>query len=106
MPKRSFNVDGTFVVAEYSNYTPASPGVTSGPPENCYPDEPSDVTLVSVWVALPSEGGDEVMVDVSDAEAFLDFVERVHDKLLEELDSEPQMGRFDYDYDYQEWLEA
>lgn len=50
MPK----VEGTYIPARVrgipctvrvDSYTPATPGRTWGPPERCYPDEPSDCSF-------------------------------------------------------------
>ena len=37
------------VTAEYT-YSPGMPGKTSGPPENCYPDEPAECEVEVIYL--------------------------------------------------------
>lgn len=43
----TFNVIGLTFDAEVS-YTPATPGRYSGPPEDCYPDDPAELDFISL----------------------------------------------------------
>lgn len=50
----------TLEVTVKANYTPGSPGKLYGPPEDCYPEEPAEVELLSIrgddgFVLDPSE---------------------------------------------------
>lgn len=47
--KITFQVLGLSFEAEI-DYTPGTPGRYSGPPEKCYPDEPSEIEFTSLTV--------------------------------------------------------
>lgn len=53
----TFNAIGLNFDAEIS-YTPATPGRYSGPPEDCYPDDPAELEILS----LTCEGKDAMFL--------------------------------------------
>lgn len=48
--KPEFSYDGLVFMAEHYHYIKASPGRLSGPPEKCYPPEPSEIEDVELCV--------------------------------------------------------
>ena len=56
-------------------YSPRVPGRYSGPPEDCYPDEPSEVEVISVKYDFTR--GDLLMAAIEDDESFLEAVEAI-----------------------------
>lgn len=67
-------------------YSPGTPGRYSGPPEDCYPDEPAEVELLKAWVTDHSA---HRVVE----EDFADW-EDIYDRLLEKADELYQESRY------------
>ena len=78
------------VLVEYE-YEPGDPGRLSGPPEDCYPPEPAQVTVLQVFI-------NGVWCDPEDfiADAIL---ERWHEEIEGEIDSAAEGERQDYEDD-------
>ena len=61
-------------------YSPSVPGRYSGPPEDCYPDEPSEVEVISVkcdCVIISGTLGSLLISAIEDDESFLEAVEAI-----------------------------
>ena len=78
-------------------YTPFRPGRISGPPEDCYPDEPEELEIESIEhisSILPDGNLMNILED--------DFIEHLEDRLLDAIhddfvDVEPSDICVDYD---------
>lgn len=78
-------------------YTPFRPGRFSGPPEDCYPDEPEELEIESIEhisSILPDGNLMNILED--------DFIEHLEDRLLDAIhddfvDIEPSDICVDYD---------
>lgn len=94
----SFNVDGVFVTAEISSFSRSRAAQVWGPPENCYPAEPAEVSIAHVWVELPTKDGGTATVDIAAEAAFESFMDKVYAKALEEIDG-PDNDPYEEDYE-------
>jgi len=73
--------EGNEVEVEYrveANFTPGAPGKLSGPPEDCYPDEPSEIEYTRV---LEVVGKGEKVVDLA---AFIESLDKADEESLQE----------------------
>ncbi len=78
-------------------YTPFRPGRFSGPPEDCYPDEPEELEIESIEHISPILPDGNLMNILED-----DFIELLKDRLLDAIhddfvDIEPSDICVDYD---------
>ena len=73
-------------------YTPPKAGYISGPPENCYPDEPSEISWedADVWLVAVDTSGKEKMFLAPD-----EFSNVYFDMICEEADNEYRRASYD-----------
>jgi hypothetical protein len=71
------------------DYSPADPGNTSGPVENCYPPEPEEFELTSFALKLPSGKYFDLFPLILE----LELTGKIEEIAYAELDRE---GNFDY----------
>lgn len=83
--------DDTTVYVSY-DYEPGSPGKLSGPPEDCYPDEPEELSISSVEL-----GG----VDITKFIGEEDFA-TLHARVLEEIHYRQEQTKTDFAIDRME----
>ena len=81
-----------YVMVGY-HYTPAQPGRYSGPPEDCYPDEPDEIDLVAVSCEVLNPIGLMALM------IFLEDDERLTDQIREAERGNADDGR----EEYEEW---
>ena len=76
-----FGVLGEHDVEIEYDYSPGRSGVTSGPPERCYPDEPAEVEFTradgTILTKLSAEGVDWLLSALQDDAALADRVAEV-----------------------------
>ena len=94
--------DDYFVLVE-GTYWPATPGKISGPPEDCYPPDPSELEMISAWLC---DKDGKKLFDLSTLEiASTTFLDMIYQKAYEELDERYEDAKYSYeheDYDYEE----
>jgi hypothetical protein len=73
------------------HYTPAQPGRISGPPENCYPDEPDEIELVAVSCEVLNPIGLMALM------TFLEDDDRLADQIREAERENADDGREEYE---------
>lgn len=73
------------------HYTPATPGRTSGPPENCYPDEPDEIELTDCRCDLLNDEGNAALM------LFLEDDERLTDQIREAERGNEDDGKEEYE---------
>ena len=79
-------------------YTPADPGKTSGPPENCYPPEPSEIEIEDAFCHILSDGGNAILLSAFDNLMFWEEIERSieeHEQSLQEAAEEAYCSSYD-----------
>ena len=74
-------------------YTPADPGRTSGPPEHCYPSEPSEIDYDSITCDQLNEAGNALLfkaltTDERYAPHLDEYIEEHECELQEEADAD------------------
>lgn len=103
----SLDVNGfDFEILVTFGYTPGDPGVTSGPPERCYPPEPSEVEIESICLDNMKKEDIKDLSALLNDDGFVEDLEQAMDELMaqEEPDEgpEPDDDFDDFDVDYNE----
>lgn len=75
-------VDGEEIEYEVTaHFHPGSPGRTSGPPDKCYPAEPAEIEIISVWNCTESKDEPELVDSFGENEdLYLDLVEKAEEE--------------------------
>ena len=102
MPKKltvdvAMKLDGEYYEAEVTgDFYPGAPGRTYGPPEDCFPPDPSEFDIIDLdWLDKPHR---ELT-----AEEWGKLCTLAHDKAADEYADSIDYGpEEDYDYDYDE----
>ena len=92
--------DAYLSVTVEGNATPYDPGVTSGPPERCYPPEGGEVEIENVWLEHPGNRDRPAMkLEISPLLLLLDAFEKLQEMteqaLADQAPDEPDYSDYE-----------
>lgn len=90
MKSISVELDDYVFDCTITHYSASSPAKTWGRVEDCYPEEPEEIEFDVDSVFVYDENGDLVeILDKAEKEAIIsDYVDRIEDKILEDIRNE------------------